>query len=337
MEIPEVYQVGADSTDSDFIGFRFNGKHSDDFNIKRVSEGSRYNENLLPTMQDKVVQIPGADGSYYFGSYYTQRNFIVQFAFDSLTEQNLRELKNWLGDKQIHSLIFDEHPYKEYKAKVTANSTIKHICFIENENRIYKGEGTIQFTCYDPFATLRKDINPWKEAYENFANYSEWSDTIDLLTQAEYYDIHREDIAKTSAHSGYKWVKSFVIYNPGDKECDFICSFKIPFNSANGSFWIGTDTDHYIEIKDFAKQNDSDVKIEVNSQNGLIRGIDNEGKYTGSIYNGHINKTIFKIPQTVDLGVNEKTFRINTNFDLTDKEAEAGGLDIKLEYWYKYF
>jgi hypothetical protein len=37
-------------------------------------------------MQDKTVQIPGGDGTYYFGSYYTQRQFTIPFAFDGLTE-----------------------------------------------------------------------------------------------------------------------------------------------------------------------------------------------------------------------------------------------------------
>jgi hypothetical protein len=57
----------------DYMGFTYNGKHSSELGIVRVSDGSRFNENLLPTMQDKTVQVPGGDGTYYFGSYYTQR------------------------------------------------------------------------------------------------------------------------------------------------------------------------------------------------------------------------------------------------------------------------
>jgi hypothetical protein len=57
----------------DFVGFTYNGVHSSDLGIVRVSEGSRFNENLLPTIQDKTVQVQGGDGTYYFGSYYTQR------------------------------------------------------------------------------------------------------------------------------------------------------------------------------------------------------------------------------------------------------------------------
>ena len=42
----------------DFIGFTFNGVHSSDMGIIRTSDGSRFNENLLPTSTDKTVQIP---------------------------------------------------------------------------------------------------------------------------------------------------------------------------------------------------------------------------------------------------------------------------------------
>jgi hypothetical protein len=41
-------------------------------------------------------------------------------------------------------LIFDERPYKVYRAKVSGTATIKHLVFNEGrDNRLYKGEGTI--------------------------------------------------------------------------------------------------------------------------------------------------------------------------------------------------
>jgi hypothetical protein len=70
-----------------FLGFTYNNLHSSTLGIVRTSDGSRFNENLLPTMQDKTVQVPGGDGTYYFGSYYTQRQFSVSFAFDGLTDE----------------------------------------------------------------------------------------------------------------------------------------------------------------------------------------------------------------------------------------------------------
>ena len=140
----------------DFLGFSYNGVHSSELGIFRTSEGSRFNENLLPTSKDITVQVPGGDGTYYFGSYYSQRNFTISYAFDELTEVQIERLGRIFGDKKIHPLIFDEKPYKTYYAKVTGTTSIKHVPFTIEDQRIYKGEGTIQFTCYQPFAVCNK-------------------------------------------------------------------------------------------------------------------------------------------------------------------------------------
>lgn len=151
----------------DFLGFTFNDYHSSVFGITRVSSSNRYGDNLLPTIQDKTIQTPGADGTYYFGSYYTQKQFTLQIAFDSISEKQLRRLSEVFGDKGIHDLIFDESPYKIYSVKCTGQPQLKYICFdqyfekdqdgtiINKVHRVYKGEGTLQFTAYYPFARSR--------------------------------------------------------------------------------------------------------------------------------------------------------------------------------------
>jgi hypothetical protein len=61
-----------------------------------------------------------------------------------LTEEQIVEIKRLFGDKKIHDLVFDEMPYKTYRAKVTGTATMKYIPFAEgNTNRLYKGEGTV--------------------------------------------------------------------------------------------------------------------------------------------------------------------------------------------------
>lgn len=176
----------------DYIGFTYNGTHSSKLGIVRTSDGSRFNTNLLPTMQDKVVQVPGRDGGYYFGSQYTQRQFNVSFAFDSLTEKQLCNLKKHFGDKQIHDLIFDEEPYKVYSAKVTGTATFNHIPFSDQAgDRIYKGEGSIQFTCYYPFARCWSNT---KSSYNEHPAYSGLSESEIEDRIKEWWDASRIDI-----------------------------------------------------------------------------------------------------------------------------------------------
>ena len=175
----------------DYMGFTYNNTHSSTLGIVRTSDGSRFNENLLPTIQDKTVQVPGGDGTYYFGSYYTQRQFSVSFAFDSLTEEQIGEIRRVFGDKQIHDLIFDEAPYKVYSTKVTGTATIKYIPFAEGEtNRLYKGEGTIQFTCYYPFARCAFSDAVTKESLrETYPNIDEWWNAARIEPNKNFGDV----------------------------------------------------------------------------------------------------------------------------------------------------
>ena len=148
----------AEAQGLDFLAFSFNGKHSwDDFHIYRTSDGDKYNENLTPVLQDKTAEVPGGDGMYYFGTTHKQKDFNISFAFDHLTETELKELKKWLNGKETGDLWFSEAPYKVWSAKPTGNSSIKYIPFEEldeqgNTIRIYKGEGSVQFTAYWPYA-----------------------------------------------------------------------------------------------------------------------------------------------------------------------------------------
>lgn len=144
--------------DYDFIGFTFGDKHSyRDLKIYRTSDGSRYNVNLTAPIKDMATDVPGGDGQYLFDTKYAARQFSIPFAFDRLTEEEVTTLRQTFSGKEVKELIFDELPYKAYSAKVAGTPIIKVIPFTETStdgtvNRIYRGEGTIQFTCHYPFA-----------------------------------------------------------------------------------------------------------------------------------------------------------------------------------------
>lgn len=280
-----IYGVGESKYSSDYIGFTFNGVHSDALGIKRTSEGSRFNESLLPTIQDKTVQVPGGDGMYYFGSYYTQRQFNISYAFDALTEEQLARIKALFGDKKIHELIFDETPYKVYQAKVTGSASIKHIPFAEGAtNRIYKGEGNIQFTAYDPYAHCREKYLS-NEYYKKFNNIDEWKSAADLLESQGNYDIINGNTIK--------------LYNPGSKETDFILTFEFS-NNIIPAGKIYLDANSQLSIKQIPKQG-QDTHIKINTRLKLIEGYINDKK-SGNIYNRYITSgTFFKIPVSKDL------------------------------------
>ena len=267
----------------DYIGFTFNGTHSSQLGIVRTSDGSRFNENLLPTIQDKTVQVPGGDGTYYFGSFYTQKPFNIQFAFDDLTEQEFAELKKWLGDKKIHELIFDETPYKAYQAKITGSATMKYIPFEEGAtNRLYKGEGSVQFTAYYPYAKSTFKFLDKSEA----ANKLEWKAASAMKETQGVYDILNDN------------KNQILLYNPGDIEAEF--QLKVEFDESGALPKFGISLDNYpgraLSFKDISRQG-SDKYIQIDSKLNLVEGYNEDGTKSGNLYNKYIIAGhFFKIP-----------------------------------------
>ena len=291
-----------DGLNGDFLGFTFitNGKAhtSQKLGITRVSDGDRYNEPLIPEIEDKTIEIPGLDGTYFYGSDFKTRNFSIKIAFDGMTEENFREMRQVFGYKHMGLLIFDEAPYKQYKVKVASPPELEYVCFNERKKvasttpqdgvrvatreevpydivedpdnlytnvgidavvgesvvspipqsttikvtreqiypweyvqdgqgndvyeRIYKGEGTIEFIAYYPFATqTHKFLDDFDQV-----NVNEWVDASRLLTEER-----AENIDKVVTDIGNK--KIINVYNAGDVPTGFM--LWVPFKKTTTS------------------------------------------------------------------------------------------------------
>ena len=281
----------------DFIGFSFNGYRSEELGIVRVSDGSRYDEDLLPTSQDKTVQVSGGDGFYYFGSDYTQRQFSINIAFDELTEAQFRKLQQVFGTKELGKLIFDERPYKYYMVK-SGNPQLKYICFgKDGDSRIYKGEGTLTFTAYYPFAKsvfkfLEKTQKEGKEVYvlqSTYSNIEEWAEASGMKAQGTL-----DKVPKNPTGGVY----SISVYNAGDLEADFILKFNgAPSNAINIelSQQNVADKKAFLNLKNFGLKG-TDTGFQINTKTNLIEGFNTKG-LTGILYNENIIQgDFFKIP-----------------------------------------
>jgi phage-related protein len=270
----------------DFVGFSFGGVHSSTLGIIRTSEGSRYNQNLFPTIQEQTVRVPGGEGTYYFGSNYTQRQFSIFIAFDSLTEELFRKLLDTFGTKELKQLVFDEAPYKYYMVKTTGLPQLKYICFDENGERIYKGEGILNFIAYFPFA---KSVHKFLSEYSDldYPNKDEWAAFTNMKSTKGLYDGTGTTIN---------------LFNAGQLETDFYAYFKFTTGSlALSNVRIETDS-KTIGILNFSTMTaqGSDTYIRINSKTNLIEGCVKEGTnyvLTGKLYNSYITSgDFFKIP-----------------------------------------
>lgn len=268
----------------DFVGFTIGDYHSSELGIMRVSGGSRYSENLLPSITDKTIPIPGGDGSYFFGSYYSQKPESISYAFDSMTEKNLRDLKRILGKKEPQKFIYDESPYKYYMVKMASSPTIKDICFDENNQRIYKGEGTFQIVSYFPYArSVHKFLNEY-----DCANIDEWKEASGMK---QNNDLGYDTFAKSET------TYTANLYNAGDLETG--CIITIPFSNTNV---IGVNPKERINITfeqdkkqktlllSQIQKKGQDTHIKINTDTELIEGyviVDGQFVRTGNIYNDY--------------------------------------------------
>lgn len=307
----------------DFIGFSFNEHRSESLGIVRVSDGSRYNEDLVPTTQDKTVQVPGGDGFYYFGSDYTQRQFSINIAFDELTEKQFRELQQVFGTKELGKLVFDERPYKYYMVK-SSKPQLKYICFGKDGERIYKGEGTLTFTAYYPFAKsvfkfLEKEIEKetGKEVYvlrKTYSNIEEWAEASGMKAQGAL-----DKVPKSPTEGVYP----ISVYNAGDLEADFILKFNGAPNSAMNielSQQNVAGKKGFLNLKKFDLKG-TDTGFQINTKTNLIEGFNTKG-LTGTLYNENITQgDFFKIPPR------EEDYQISV----------TGATPIEIVYDYIYY
>ena len=269
----------------DFCGFTWRGDHSSKYGIVRVSDGSRYNDTILPAFQDTTQKMPGSDGTLYWESFYTNKTFSVNIAFDHLTEDNYRKLRQWLNGKDRGELIFDEAPYKAYTVKIQNAPQLKTICFNEDNQRIYKGEGTISFVAYYPFA---RGVYKFETDAKDIINVEEWIDASGLkgATKDNYNSFSEEG--------------SCNLYNAGDLPTDF----KLIVNIKNNPTSITlkrSETETIGSLNFLLVAQGGDTYVRFNSATQLIEGLaqSQDGKFelTGNLYNKYITEgDWFKIP-----------------------------------------
>ena len=139
---------------SDFKGFRFGNIHIKDLHLTVVSAGDRFNKNLLPDPTDYTVDVPGGNGKYYFGQTHGPRIYPVKTAFDNLDEYTIRKIRQIFVTDKPKDLVFDEEPYKVYRAKLNSAPQFNYVCFLDKETnqRVYKGECDFNFIMYHPYA-----------------------------------------------------------------------------------------------------------------------------------------------------------------------------------------
>ena len=172
----------------DFIGMEYNGVHSSALGFVRTSNGDRYNLSLLPSFEDQTAQVQGRDETYYFGLNYTDKNISIDIAFDEINESRFRKITKLFSDRKPHKLILDESPYKYYNVKIAESPEIDYLCFDNGGERIYKGEGSLSFIAYNPFAqSTYKYLTDYNSDTMKYWDFKVTKDVAPILNNKIYY------------------------------------------------------------------------------------------------------------------------------------------------------
>lgn len=348
----------------DFTGFTFNGVHSSELGIVRVSGGDRYDEQLHPEIKDRTAEIPGLDGEYYFGSNYGNRTFDLEIAYDDLTEKQLRDLRKIFNNKKPQSLIFDERPYKKYIAKIASPVELSYVSFDRQKMHIdnsgtAKGVRWITEDVEQPIIDeetgepteetenvtqrVRETIYPYvkDEGTERiYRGEGKISFVCTFPFAKSVYKTLPEDSEEWASSSGiltaeeYEGLdeydsesKTINIYNGGDVNTGF--KLYLPMVAAQ----TGQTIVYSINGEAFALQLNEvtgigdDVGIMIDTTNETIVGVTEDTNYTTNnhIYNKYVHSgSFFKFQPNST--PNEATLQFNN-----------GGEGIKIFYDYLYF
>ena len=156
---------------------------------------------------------------------------------------------------------------------------------MEDGKRIYKGEGTISFVAYYPFAR---------------GVYKFETDTKDIINVEEWIDASGLKGATKDNYNSFSEEGNCNLYNAGDLPTDFKLIVNIENKPTN--ITLKTNENQIIGSLNFslAKQG-SDTYVRFNSATQLIEGLkqptDGEFELTGNLYNKYITEgDWFKIP-----------------------------------------
>lgn len=183
----------------EYTGFTFGNVHSSELGITRVSNGSRYEAQLGGNFKDYTAEVPGAMGTYYFGSDYGTKDFNISIAYDNVTMDQIHQMKKLFTKDKMAEFRFDEMGDKRYTVKVKSpikltylpmeDQIISTTKYVSDYNRstlplgevnkftanysdtIFKGEGTIELVAYFPYAWVPKEISVPKNTKINI-NYN---------------------------------------------------------------------------------------------------------------------------------------------------------------------
>ena len=126
---------------------KFYGVHLDEVQMPDFVKVVGIQHSILPPVSQNTVEISGRAGAYDFGNEIGTReitlDILVVAEEENVMPQLLEQFGAWLYHSEAKKLVLGDNPNRYYMAKVTGDSNIKESFLV--------GEGSITFTCSDPY------------------------------------------------------------------------------------------------------------------------------------------------------------------------------------------
>lgn len=305
--------------DYEYIGLRFNGRHCGEFNLSVVSSSGLFQQSLFGEFEDKIAEVSGRDGAYYFGTKIKTKTLNLSFAFDNMTSQNKKDIISWLNPRKTSQLIFDESPYKYYYVKVAAPPTFSFVPFEETiangKLHIFKGTLDVSFISVDPFGysdyALLAHVPVWNGNSETWTSNKPYSSTNLpgwYLESGLHASVPVPSLAYANVGSGYAYAGTLTagsltpnFYNGGEVASEIEFTFTIPVFSSPTVFQfknLTQDPDEIFQLESLkylsalSAQSTGTWTIHCNPSKGMITGT--SSITGGTIYNlGALHNGIF--------------------------------------------
>ena len=213
-----------------YLGFTFAGRHSSEFGLLVVSDGSRYHQNFYNQFSDSIITASGKNGGYYFGTQLSQRDFEINCVFDNITSHTMHKIQQWLYPDVVGWLIFDEQPYKKYLVKLSSVPSFNFLPFdnfksaqgYSFQKEILKGE--VNFSFYslqeygvgNPEYELRKNIYLSHENIESIIKDKAFSlyNAGNGIAKADFYITVDKNINWPLEIKNWEDGINYIITNP---------------------------------------------------------------------------------------------------------------------------
>ncbi|MCY8048443.1 phage tail family protein [Bacillus haynesii] len=170
---------------------------------------------ILPTVNEKTVEIPSRHGGLDYGRTYGMRQIDFTVGIKGESDEDLRlkmrRLAKWLNSRTLQPLVLSDEPDKQYMARVTGDTNLSPLFRYE--------EATVSFLVPDPFAediqSTAVTIPGGETTPINVAGTAETFPvfTVTMDAAAEYFEISRSSEEEPDDDL---LVKVVTVLTPGD-------------------------------------------------------------------------------------------------------------------------